>query len=186
MYRTTHIPLFAIILAILTFTGCGGGKSASMSQEDRLKAAKFSGPVMGNYEGPIENLKLVASDLPTGYTFTDKLTCPQTQVKLMYERPEMFSAIPKIAAKDFQTVRGANGEEGSILYIQFETTITETQSGFIGGMIWGTSKRVKGPSDEHPEDYLTVSKTLVIWCVKSDNPIKKISQDKVRLTIDEG
>jgi hypothetical protein len=186
MYRTTFIYVLSITFSLLTFAGCGGGKSSTMSQDERLKAAKLSGPVMGNYEGTIEDLKLVQSDLPTGYSFTDKLTCPQSQVKLMYERPEMFSALPKIAAKDFQTVRGANGEEGSILYIQFETTISDGQSGFIGGMIWGTSKRVKGPSDEHPEDYLTVSKTLVIWCLKSDNPVKKISQDKVRLTIDEG
>lgn len=172
--RASLLLLLFMLVAVL---GCGGG--TKMTQEERLKAARYSGAVSGNFEGELSELMLTQDDLPPGYSFVDGITCPSTQSKLMYEHPEMFKqSMPQPTLKLHQSVRGANGDEGSILYFQYAEPVSDATTNFIAGMLWGMGK--KGPTPEKPEDFLTVSKIAVLWCLKPDSPAKKASQVKVR------
>lgn len=174
-----------IILPLILMTllaACGGARKSS--QKELLRSAKVSGHVMGDYDGDLEDLLLVASDLPAGWSFSTGLNCPSNQVRLMYEKTEMFSALQKPVKKEYQTVAGPGGETGSILYMEFPNEVAPAESEFMAGMLWGAAKKTTGPSAEHPEDYLAVSRVMVIWCLMPGNEVKKISQYKIRAQID--
>jgi hypothetical protein len=178
MSRRIFIPL--LLSALLA--ACGGVRKSS--QQELLRSAKVSGHVMGDFDGEISDLKLEQSDLPAGWTFANDLDCPSNQVRLMYEKHDLFTQLQQPVQHDFQTVVGPNGEKGSILYFKYPNEVTETESGFVAGMLWGAAKRNTGPSAEHPEDYLCVSNFLVIWCLPPGNEVKTISQYKIRKQID--
>lgn len=180
MTMIARILLPLLLLALLS--SCGGGKK--LEGQELLRSAKVSGHVMGDFDGTIDDLKLDDGDLPEGWGFTVELSCPSNQVRLMYERSEMFSALQRPVAKQYQTLLGPNGEKGSILYFQYPNDVSGAESGFVAGMLWGAAKKTTGPSAEHPEDYLAVSKTLVIWCLPPGHEVKKISQFKIRSQID--
>jgi len=177
---STRLLTPLLLLALLA--SCGGAKKSS--EQELLRSAKVSGHVMGDFDGTIDDLKLDEGDLPTGWSFGTGLNCASNQVRLMYEKHEMFSALQQPREHDYQTVTGPAGESGSILYFQYPNDVSGAESGFVAGMLWGAAKKTTGPSTEHPEDYLTVSSTLVIWCLPPGNEVKKISQYKIRAQID--
>jgi hypothetical protein len=65
-------------------------------------------------------------------------------------------------------------DKGSIMYFEFEDDFKG--DGFLGGLLWGGDK----PTKEHPEEYYTNGKFLIIWSFKKGSLITKTSKDKIK------
>lgn len=126
------------------------------------------------YGQKIDSLKLPAQDIPTGYSELKELKCKSIQATLLYENPEMYSAIlGSVVKKDFQSFKSKK-DVGSILYFEFENDVKG--AAFLNGLLWGQDGK---PTKHHPETYIAKKNILIIWSFNDDSQIRKVSLEKV-------
>jgi hypothetical protein len=126
-----------------------------------------------SYGQNIDSLRLSGKEIPEGYTLTNHNNCISIQACAFYDNPEMYEAIiGKLKSKQIQNF-DSKKDKGSIMYFEFEDGFKG--EGFLGGLLWGGDK----PTKEHPEEYYTKGKFLVIWSFKKGSLVTTTSKNKV-------
>lgn len=127
-----------------------------------------------SYSQSLDSLRLSASELPPGYTFTKTNNCISIQACTYYDNPALLETyMGKVKQKHIQNI-DSKKDKGSIMYFEFADGFHG--QGFIDGYLWGADK----PTKEHPEQYYVQGNYLVIWSFKKGSPITKASQQKVK------
>jgi len=122
----------------------------------------------------IDSLKLTEKEIPENYVLTKENNCISIQACTFYESPDMYSAlIGNIKSKQIQNFEGKK-DKGAIMYFEFEDNFKG--EGFLEGLLWGGSK----PTKEHPEEYYSKGKFLVIWSFKKGSPLALASKNKIK------
>lgn len=125
----------------------------------------------------IDSLQLTAKEIPENYTFNNDNNCISIQARILFDKPGIYEMIiGKIKNKRIQSF-DSKKESGCILYFEFESEFKA--KGFLEGLLWGEGK----PSKEHPEEYFNSGNYLVIWSFKKGSPVKKISEEKIKLLL---
>lgn len=121
----------------------------------------------------IDSLQLTGKEMPENYSLTKDNNCISIQACLFYDSPGMYEMlIGKLKTKRIQNFDNKK-DKGSIMYFEFEDEFKG--EGFLGGLLWGGDK----PTKEHPEEYFTKGKFLIIWSFNKGSLITKTSKDKV-------
>ena len=122
----------------------------------------------------IDSLKLNDSEIPLGYTKTDKVLCITPHACSFYEQTDLYESIlGKVTKKEFQSFE-KKGDTGSIFYFEFESEFTA--DGFLAGLLWGQNSK---PTKSEPDDYYFKGKVLIIWGFNLKSDIKQVSKSKV-------
>lgn len=125
----------------------------------------------------IDSLQLTAKEIPENYSIKNDNNCISTQARMLFDNPGIYEMIiGKVKNKRIQSF-DSKKESGCIIYFEFESEFKA--KGFLEGLLWGESK----PSKEHPEEYFSNGNFLVIWSFKKGSPVKKISEDKIKLLL---
>jgi len=127
----------------------------------------------------IDVLKLDDSEVPAGYSKTDKLQCVTPNASAIYEKPDLYEkSLGKITKKDFQSF-GKRGDKGTILYFEFDKDFSGQE--YLEGLLWGSATK---PNEYDPEDYYAKGNILVIWSFKQNSLLAKASMAKVKGRLD--
>lgn len=122
----------------------------------------------------IDSFKLTDSEIPKGYSKTDKLICKTVHAQSFYDQSDLYSPlVGTVVRKDFQSFE-KKGDKGSILYFEFDKDFKGES--FLQGLLWGKSGK---QTKQEPDEYSIKGRFLVIWSFNLDSEIKKISKDKV-------
>ena len=129
---------------------------------------------LNSYSQNIDSLRLSSKEIPEGYSLSKEDQCISIQACTFYDSPDIYEMlIGKIKRKDIQNFTSKR-DNGSIMYFEFDGDFQG--EGFLGGLLWGGSKRTK----EHPETYLAKKNILIIWSFNKGSAIQKISEDKIK------
>lgn len=122
----------------------------------------------------LADLKLKPKEIPKNYTVSDGNICITPQACSFYNDIETYSNIVgTVKSKTIQSFR-SKGDRGSIMYFEFEHVFKGDR--FLQGLLWGKDGQ---PTDEHPEEYITRGKFLVIWSFRPDSPLREKSEAKI-------
>jgi len=122
----------------------------------------------------LADLKLKAKEIPKGYTLNDGQICVSMQACNFYTDIATYSNIVgTVKSKSIQSFKNKT-DSGSILYFEFENRFKGDR--FLQGLLWGKEGQ---PSAEHPEEYLTKGKFLIIWSFHPDSTIREKSEAKI-------
>lgn len=143
------------------------------AKNEEVDFSKFTKPIPIN----MNEVKLTQEDLPEGYSFHYEVICYSFQAGLYFNNPSFYDFFlgTTFVKKEFQSIKGPEGDQGSILYIQYKNDLDKASIAFLQGMIWGED----GPTNLHPEDIFINGKNVIIWSFKRDSLIKRISQQKL-------
>ncbi|MEN2402339.1 hypothetical protein GKZ90_0021295 [Flavobacterium sp. MC2016-06] len=126
----------------------------------------------------IDDLKLKTKEIPKSYTLNNGNICISPQACTFYNDIQTYSNIVgTLKSKQIQNFK-SKGDSGSIMYFEFEQRFKGER--FLQGMLWGKDGQ---PSDEHPEEYVTKGKFLIIWSFHPDSPIKEKSETKIETVL---
>jgi hypothetical protein len=121
----------------------------------------------------ITDLKLKGKEIPKTYILSDGNNCISPQACTFYNDIETYTNIVgKVKSKAMQSFKGKK-DSGSIMYFEFENRFKGDR--FLQGLLWGKEGQ---PSKEHPEEYVTKGKFLIIWSFHPDSPIRQKSEAK--------
>ncbi|MGL4630641.1 MAG: hypothetical protein ACRCVT_05480 [Leadbetterella sp.] len=121
----------------------------------------------------IDSLQLYQNEIPDGYKLSDNNNCISIQATLFYKDPSIYSSIiGNLVSKRIQNFDNKK-DSGSILYFEFDDNFKAEL--FLGSLLWGGNK----PTREHPEEFFSKGKFLVIWSFKKGNVVTKKSKDKL-------
>jgi len=122
---------------------------------------------------PIDSLKLTDSEIPTGYSKSDKLLCVTPHASSFYTQTDLYeSFLGKVTKKEFQSFE-KKGDKGSILYFEFEKEFNGQM--FLEGLLWGRDSK---PTKSEPDEYFAKGNILVIWSFNLKSEIKQVSKTK--------
>jgi hypothetical protein len=122
----------------------------------------------------VDSLKLNETEIPAGYSTSDKLICVTPHASSFYNETDLYETfLGKVTKKQFQSFE-KNGEKGSILYFEFEKEFTG--QGFIEGLLWGQHAK---PTKFEPDEYYAKGNILIIWSFNLKSELKQISKTKV-------
>ena len=131
--------------------------------------------IVGNsFAQTIDSLKLIDSDIPSGYSKSDKMICVTPHGCSFYSQTDLYEAFfGKVTKKEFQSFE-KKGDKGSILYFVFEKEFNGQS--FLNGLLWGEPLK---PTKSEPEEYYAKGNILVIWSFNLKSELKQISKTKV-------
>jgi hypothetical protein len=123
----------------------------------------------------IDSLKLNESEIPAGYTKSDKLLCVTPHATSFYDQSDLYEAfLGKVKKKEFQSFT-KKGDKGSIIYFEFEKEFKG--QAFLDGLLWGQDSK---PTKSEPDEYYTKGNILIIWSFNLKSEIKEISKTKTK------
>ena len=118
----------------------------------------------------IDSLKLNDSEIPAGYSKSDEMLCVTPHSNSFYDQTALYETfLGKLTKKEFQSYK-KKGDEGSILYFQFEKEFKG--EGFLQGLLWGENSK---PTKSEPDDYYAKGNILIIWSFNLKSELKQIS-----------
>lgn len=121
-----------------------------------------------------DSLKLNNTEIPTGYSKSDKLLCVTPHANSFYNQTDLYETfLGKVTKKEFQSFE-MKGDKGSILYFEFEDNFTEEK--FLEGLLWGQGTK---PTKSEPDEYYAKENILIIWSFNLKSDIKKVSKTKI-------
>ena len=122
----------------------------------------------------VDSLKLSDNEIPTGYLKSNKMLCVTSHASSFYDQTDLYEMfLGKVIKKDFQSFE-KKGDNGSILYFEFEKEFTA--QAFLNGLLWGQDTK---PTKSEPDEYYAKGKILVIWSFNLKSELKEISKSKV-------
>ena len=122
----------------------------------------------------IDSLKLIDTEIPTGYSKSNKLLCVTLHASSFYDQTDIYETfLGKVTKKEFQSFE-KKGDKGSILYFEFEKEFNG--QGFLNGLLWGQGTK---PTKSEPDEYCAKGKILIIWSFNLKSELKQISKTKV-------
>ena len=132
-----------------------------------LKSIKIG--CAGKTTASLQNLLLTKSDIGGKAVLDKKLICKTFQVQVYYTNPEAYGMLlPSLQEKEIQSVEKGS-DSGSVMYFRFGENIEEYR-GFFTGLFYGDSR---GPSVEHPEEFIIAGDIMIIFCFPGDSKLKK-------------
>jgi hypothetical protein len=120
----------------------------------------------------------LANPPPAGLQAKDQVLCVSPQAHILYARfNDTYQSLLGVHAvrKSFETFDAGQGDIGSVLYMEFDAPLKPAAKSFIAGLLWGQ----EFPTPEHPEDFFSAGKELVIWCTRIESRIKRLSQARL-------
>lgn len=122
----------------------------------------------------LDSLMLTDSELPAGYSKSDKILCVTPHGYSFYSTTDAYeSMIGKVIQKQFQSFE-KKGDKGSILYFEFEKEFDKQN--FLEPLLWGEKTK---PTKSEPEEYYSKGRFLVIWSFNLKSELKEVSKVKV-------
>ena len=122
----------------------------------------------------IDDLKLSENEIPNGYYLTDNNNCITMQADMFYDNPKLFEGIiGKVKNKDVQNF-DSEKDKGCIMYFEFENDFIRED--FIRSYVWGDKK----PTKEHPEQFYSKGKFLIIFSFHKNSLIAEKSKEKIK------
>jgi hypothetical protein len=120
--------------------------------------------------------------LPAGLQAKGEVLCVSPQAHALFARfnDAYESMLGTHAVKTwFESFDAGQGDVGSVLYMEFDTTLQPAAKSFIAGLLWGE----EFPTYAHPEDFFAAGKQLVIWCTRRESRIKRLSQARLEAAL---
>ena len=122
----------------------------------------------------IDSLKLIDTEIPTGYSKSNKLLCVTLHASSFYDQTDIYETfLGKVTKKEFQSFE-KKGDKGSIVYFEFEKEFNG--QGFLNGLLWGQGTK---PTKSEPAESCATGKILISWSFNLKSELKQISKTKV-------
>ena len=122
----------------------------------------------------IDSLKLKDTEIPVGYSKSNKLLCVTPHADSFYNQTDLYETfLGKVTKKEFQSFN-KKGDKGSILYFEFEEEFKGQT--FLNGLLWGQESE---PTKSEPDEYFVKGNILIIWSFNLKSELKQISKTKV-------